>query len=354
MDVCFSSQEMMFDLKFDKVCTILGDNENSKIDILNVLKEGFEGTLGSNFMVDNINVSKNEYEVLYFTDEQDFDSVFKFTKTNLYRKCLYQQVFTDELRTKFKTLVDSLNEDIKDIDKELDSCFHSTIHFKTQLDSIEDFISENTMVCLNDQPIKLSGKYYKKMLLFQLLSFYINHSEREKIVVCIDDIDSYFSESSLLVVCQMILELVKGREVYFIITGTSPFLYTFFYNLDCCYKIKGKKLYQIGDLDQLAREVFLRNQYYVEQVDYIVPLDEYLEENLHYITADDVEFILSNYFVPNIDRVGRIFCNDQILIANPLLSKNLVGVPLLPYTNFYERELFSVICDHLGIDKTIQ
>ena len=74
----------LYSFEFDNVLFINGANKSGKTKLLKLLEKGAIGEL-EDFYINNNKVYKNDYQVLFIGDYNNFATDFKLSKTNVFK-----------------------------------------------------------------------------------------------------------------------------------------------------------------------------------------------------------------------------------------------------------------------------
>lgn len=112
-------------LNFKQNCIIFSANGNGKSLLLKHLENGINGKLNSTFLIDSLKVKKDDHSTIFFNEETDFNSEFKFTNTNAFRNAIYNSL---EHSINSAKILSELNSVLDKIDTETNKYINSNIH----------------------------------------------------------------------------------------------------------------------------------------------------------------------------------------------------------------------------------
>ena len=91
MQIIFSDKENEYNVNFNNNCVMFGSNNSGKTKTLKVLADSLKN---GNAIVNSLKRQKNEYDVIFFSEEADFNDEFSFTKSNLFRSTIYDSIMS--------------------------------------------------------------------------------------------------------------------------------------------------------------------------------------------------------------------------------------------------------------------
>ena len=174
MQLNFSYHNNEFSLSFENNIIIFGSNKSGKTSILKVLKEGLTGN-NKSFYLNSLNCKKDEYNIIYFDEETDFNNEFKFTKNNVFKVSLYDAISKNINKEK---ILFEINKNLDNIDTAINNYLDNNINsvqknkltFNINIDDIDKIIDKFTTIYVNDLTDSQNiSKSDKRKLIYQLL-----------------------------------------------------------------------------------------------------------------------------------------------------------------------------------------
>lgn len=350
MQLNFSYHNNEFSLSFENNIIIFGSNKSGKTSILKVLKEGLTGN-NKSFYLNSLNCKKDEYNIIYFDEETDFNNEFKFTKNNVFKVSLYDAISKNINKEK---ILFEINKNLDNIDTAINNYLDNNINsvqknkltFNINIDDIDKIIDKFTTIYVNDLTDSQNiSKSDKRKLIYQLLLF--NTPKDKKTFVIIDDFDLYLDNEGIIEILNLINFLNK-KNCYFIISTNNSNVYNYLNSSFSIYKTIDYKLIHYDNIKDILKECILLEQYkqYKEKNNFI----DFKEENINLITNDDLNRINNNLYNFQKNNVGIILVSNKVYLTsfnNTLLNNYIL------YKNEIELELFKIICQKLLTDYEI-
>ena len=131
----------MYSFEFDNVLFINGSNKSGKTKLLKLLEKGAIGEL-DNFYINNNKVYKNDYQVLFIGDYNNFATDFKLTKANTFKKLIYYDII-EKINT--ENILNKTNEIFNIIDDRINETISKNeltknLKFNINIDSVDKII----------------------------------------------------------------------------------------------------------------------------------------------------------------------------------------------------------------------
>ena len=298
-----------YSFDFDNVLFINGANKSGKTKLLKLLEKGIIGEL-DNFYINNNRVYKNDYQVLYIGDYNNFATDFKLTKANSFKKLIYDNIIeninTDNLLAKtndiFNIIDNKVNETISQ------NKLTENIKFNINIDSIDKIIEKFTDIYIDEYLLddKQTPRSSLRKLLINLTLYQIEKINSNNIIVIIDDIDNSFDEYELY----NLIKLLENNNNAKFIVSTSRNIYSYVSSKKNIYKISNQRTKNLIDLEPCIKQAIILNEYNKNETkdDFNV----FLEENEYLINEEDINYFNKN-ILPSLNyQIGLIYCNDKI------------------------------------------
>ena len=235
----------MYSFEFDNVLFINGSNKSGKTKLLKLLEKGAIGEL-DNFYINNNKVYKNDYQVLFIGDYNNFATDFKLTKANTFKKLIYDDII-EKINT--ENILNKTNEIFNIIDDRINETISKNeltknLKFNINIDSVDKIIEKFTNIYIDDYLLddKITPRSSLRKLLINLTLYQIEKSERDNIIVFIDDLDNSFDELELF---NLIKTLENNNKAKFIVSSSRN-IYSYVKNKKEQYK-KNVALFKINE-----------------------------------------------------------------------------------------------------------
>ena len=243
MQINFKYQNIDSSISFNNNLIIFGSNKSGKTTLLKLIKEGLSGK-NKNFYLNSLEINKDEYNIIYFDEETDFNNEFKFTQNNIFKTSLYDAIYKtidkEKILAEINNSLDNIDNAVnKYLEKNINNNSKNKITFNIDIDDIDKIIDKFTTIYVNDLiNTKEISKSDRRKLLYQLLLF--NTSKDKETFIMIDDFDLYLDNESIIEILNLITILNK-HHCHFIISTNNSNIYRYLDPDDySIYKIKDK------------------------------------------------------------------------------------------------------------------
>ena len=301
----------MYSFEFDNVLFINGSNKSGKTKLLKLLEKGAIGEL-DNFYINNNKVYKNDYQVLFIGDYNNFATDFKLTKANTFKKLIFvdiiEKINTENILNKtneiFNIIDDRINETISKNE------LTKNLKFNINIDSVDKIIEKFTNIYIDDYLLddKITPRSSLRKLLINLTLYQIEKSERNNIIVFIDDLDNSFDELELF---NLIKTLENNNKAKFIVSSSRN-IYSYVKNKKDIYKIYNQKTKNIVNVESCIKLAIIMNEYKEQNIK--DDFNTFFEENEYLINDEDINYF-NKKILPSLNyQIGLIYCNDELEI----------------------------------------
>lgn len=351
MQINFKYQNIDFSLSFNKNLIIFGSNKSGKTSLLKLLKDGLNGN-NKNFSLNSLECKKEEYHIIYFDEETDFNNEFKFTKNNIFKTSLYDAIYKnidkEKILSEINNSLDNIDKAVnKYLDNNINNNFKNKLTFNIDIDDIDKIIDKFTTIYVNDLiDTKEISKSDKRKLIYQLLLF--NTPKDKKTFIIIDDFDLYLDNEGIVEILNLITILNKGN-CHFIISTNNSNIYNYLdLNNFSIYKTKDYKLINFNNIDDILKKYILFEQYqnYDSKMEYL----EFIQDNYHLITNNDLNRIKNTLYNFQKNNIGIILVSNKVYFTS--LYNNILNNYIF-YKDKFELELLKLVCEKLLTDYEI-
>lgn len=336
----------MYSFEFDNVLFINGSNKSGKTKLLKLLEKGAIGEL-ENFYINNNKVYKNDYQVLFIGDYNNFATDFKLTKANTFKKLIYDDII-EKMNT--ENILNKTNEIFNIIDDKINETISKNeltknLKFNINIDSIDKIIEKFTNIYIDDYLLddKITPRSSLRKLLINLTLYQIEKLDRDNIIVFIDDIDNSFDELELF---NLIKTLETNNKAKFIVSSSRN-IYPYVKNKKDIYKINKQKTKNIVNIESCIKQSIITNEYKEQNVK--DDFNTFFEENEYLINDEDINYF-NKKILPSLNyQIGLIYCNDELEIKLIDDEENNI----IKVKNNLEKIFLETIYDYLtnNIDK---
>ena len=301
----------MYSFEFDNVLFINGSNKSGKTKLLKLLEKGAIGEL-ENFYINNNKVYKNDYQVLFIGDYNNFATDFKLTKANTFKKLIYDDII-EKMNT--ENILNKTNEIFNIIDDKINETISKNeltknLKFNINIDSIDKIIEKFTNIYIDDYLLddKITPRSSLRKLLINLTLYQIEKLDRDNIIVFIDDIDNSFDELELF---NLIKTLETNNKAKFIVSSSRN-IYPYVKNKKDIYKINNQKTKNIVNIESWIKQSIITNEYKEQNIK--DDFNTFFEENEYLINDEDINYF-NKKILPSLNyQIGLIYCNDELEI----------------------------------------
>lgn len=301
----------MYSFEFDNVLFINGSNKSGKTKLLKLLEKGAIGEL-ENFYINNNKVYKNDYQVLFIGDYNNFATDFKLTKANTFKKLIYDDII-EKINT--ENILNKTNEIFNIIDDKINETISKNeltknLKFNINIDSVDKIIEKFTNIYIDDYLLddKITPRSSLRKLLINLTLYQIEKLDRDNIIVFIDDIDNSFDELELF---NLIKTLEINNKAKFIVSSSRN-IYPYVKNKKDIYKIYNQKTKNIVNIESCIKQSIITNEYKEQNVK--DDFNTFFEENEYLINDEDINYF-NKKILPSLNyQIGLIYCNDELEI----------------------------------------
>lgn len=353
----FNNEELNF--SFERAAIILGSNNSGKTYLINTLVKGFEGNL-DDFQINNLKVYKGDYKVILLNDEMNFETEFKFSKTNELKKIICDEIIEKYINEKGseEIILESLNETFlqigNDINKWLEeniNCnINNNVNFSLKFDNIDKIIERFAEIYINDATLKekKSPKSLLREILFYLLIILSEKTGYDNTIFLIDNIECYLATELLIKFINIINQITeKNPNIKFIITSSDSNLYKVVQEKFDVYKIYNNKLYKLNKIDNIIKNTIILNEYLILN-DNEISLNSFFEQNEHLIIEEDITIFKNKHYYPNLEKIGILYTSNNCQILKEYNNENNKNYIIA--TSEQEKNFFKLIAKELVVD----
>ncbi len=315
MDIAFKRDEKDVYISNDGIVYLLGSNQCGKSYVLSILKNGFNGK-NKDFLVNNLLVDKNKFNVIYYDDTTDFNEEFKFTKTNLFRELIYSSVLNNINETKLLKDVNDLFDrvDVKVnqyLDINVNKKQEEKMIFDIDITDVNEIIDKFTNIYVDNFLIKDANipRSTKRKLIYNLLLFELNKKKDLENIVLIDNFDLYLDIENTNKIISMLNEYhKKNSNTYFFLTSNNN-IFNLVENKKDIYHVYYNGVTHIFDFDEIIQKSLLK--VYYEESDCNECFEDFCIKNT-ILFSEEIE-----------QRKKEIICNYQSEIGKLYVSSKV-------------------------------
>ena len=293
-------------LIFNNLLVINGANKSGKSKILKTIEKGLNGEL-EEFYVNNNRVFKGDYNTIYIGDYNNFSTDFKLTKSNVFKKLIYDDVLntmnSEDMLTRVNTIFNSIDQKVNRLLE--NENLLKDIKFNINIDSIDKIIEKFTEVYIENYLLddKITPRSVLRRLLIDLALFQASKDNHENTVILIDDVDTSLDEKEIF----KLIKILEKNRIKFIVTSSRN-IYSYVEDKRCVYKLFNGILNNIVNIEGCIKEAVIRNEYNAKKSN--DNFDSFYEENEYLINEEDINYFQKN-ILPNLNyQIGLLYSNN--------------------------------------------
>lgn len=349
MDIVFKNEGKDNYIKNNGIIYILGPNQCGKTHILNLIKDGFLGK-NKDILVNNMNINKSDYNVIYYDDTTDFSNEFKFNKTNIFRDLIYSKVLDNISETKLLKEVNNLFDRIdakvnQFLDINVNKKQEEKINFDIEIDDINEIIDKFTNIYIDNYLIKDSNisRSKRRKLIYNLLLFELKKSNTNYNVVFIDNFDLYLDLENTKKVINMLTEYHnKNNNTYFFLTSSNNIFEFIEYKMSI-YHIHNYHLTHIDNMEDIVTNCFIKVSYLKQKSN--EEYEKFYLDNVD-LYKEDIKSKINEILCLFQSEIGKLYISDKVKLVN---KYNVNADELtIYYPNMFYRYLFEKLYNKLN------
>lgn len=293
-------------LSFNNLLVINGANKSGKSKILKTIERGLNGEL-EEFYVNNNRVIKGDFKTIYIGDYNNFSTDFKLTKSNIFKKLIYDDVLntmnSEDMLKKVNNIFNSIDQKVNGLLEKEDLL--KNVKFNINIDSIDKIIEKFTEIYIENYLLddKITPRSVLRKLLINLSLFQANKDNYDNTIVLIDDVDSSLDEMEIF----KLIKTLENNSIRFIVTSSRN-IYSYVEDKTCVYKLFNGLLSNIVNMEGCIKESIMRNEYNMRKSNN--DFNSFYEENEYLINEEDINYFQNN-ILPNLNyQIGLLYSNN--------------------------------------------
>lgn len=304
-------------INLEKNVLFFGPNNPFKSELLTTIAEGFIGK-NKNLLINGKSIDYKDYNVICMNEETDFANEFKFTKNNLLKQMVYNDIvqkvneekiiqYTNEI---FDVIDDKVN---KLLDRKINKSSENNLSFQIEVPDINSIIDKFTNIYIDN--LLLSNdkitKSVKRKVLFQLYFWEIENNKDKTNIIIIDNFDAYLNSNEIIDILHRINKLSSDKCHFILSTSNNIFEYIPF-DYFSIYKITNK-IISLSRIDDAIKYHIMKNEYYNSNQE--KTFDEFYLENESLIIDDDILTIKNKILNQYSYYIGKILNCSSIKLV---------------------------------------
>lgn len=326
MNILFDCFNKEFSINIQKVNIFFGESCYNKNLFFNKIKSGFSGEYNS-FIINNLKVSKGEFEVFAFDEDDDFLNQLKFTKSNYFKNSIFSQ-FNDDFKN---DIVKNVNTELDKIGIQSDSCTDNylsdhSISLQVKINEFDDIINKYTDILIDgySSSDQFINKGTKKIIMFKVLLSMVSNTSTPTIIM-INSFDAYLNVCEIMELLNYIND-IKNENLFFIFFSNNPIIYKYVKDSYGIFKFVDTSLINFNFLDNVIFDYCIKfyNDFNISNDDIISFCSSYLNT-----INDKIGFLLNTNFLSLNDNrhCNLSFTNShEEIILNEIASKLLTVI----------------------------
>lgn len=345
MEIIFSNDKQEYNFEFKKNIILFGNNSSGKTKLL---KELVSSIKNGTSIINALKNQKNEYDIIFFSEETDFNDEFSFTKSNIFRATIYDSIMNsinkEKLLKEVNLTFDKIDKKVNTyLNKNINQFFDNNIKFDINIDDLDNIINKFTSVYINDlNDSKKVPKSFKRMLLYQLAL--LNYNNKDKFIV-IDDFDLYMDCENMIKILDFISKY-SSETCHFIISTSNPLVYNYLNDDFDIYKVANHQIYKLTNINNLIQKAIIMNEY--EKSHELITFDEFYNKNISLINNNDINNFYKNHYIYLKKEIGIILTSNCVYLNYADNNKNFIIT-----RNKIELYFLKFLCEELLTDYQI-
>lgn len=305
-------------INLDKNVIIFGKNSIDKSNFLNIIKNGFLGK-DKKVLLNGKIIDSKDYNVICIDEETDFTTEFKFTKNNILKQMIYDDVISKINEEKIVQYTNEIFDAIDDkinllLERKINKKSDNNISFQIEVPNVNSIIDKFTNIYIDNILLDNADvtKSMKRKLLYQL-SFWETENKNDKInIVIIDNFDVYLSSNEIIDVLNKITKLSNDR-CHFILTSCNNIFEYLPINFFQIYKFTNK-IIPFNRIDEGIKNYIIKKEY--SKIKNDITYEDYYEKNEQYILNSDIDLIRDKAINKYSYIIGKILNCASIKFVN--------------------------------------
>lgn len=318
MEIVINFNGITNTLNLDKNVMLFGKNTALKNSFLTTLFNGLNGK-NKSILIDGKIPNIKDYNVILIDEESDFENEFKFTKNNILKQLIYNDVidkineekiinYTNEI---FDVIDNKVN---KLLDKKINKKNDNNVSFQIEIPNINSIIDKFTNIYIDDVLLSSNEitKSMKRKLLYQLYFFDIKNKPNINNIVIINNFDAYLTSNEIINFLNTINNL-SNNNCYFILTSCSNVFEYLDLNYFNVYKMTNKLL-PLKLLDNSIKKYLLKKEYDAI-IKRTISYEQFYVQNENLILEEEIYKIKDNLLNKQPHLISKILNSDTIKVV---------------------------------------
>lgn len=344
MEIVIKLNEIATKINLEQNIILFGKNTSYKNNYITTLYEGLTGK-NKNILINGGLPNSKDYNVILINEESDFENEFKFSKNNLLKQLIYDDIINNINEEKIIKYTNEIfdiidNKVNKLLDNKINKKNDNNISFQIEIPNVNSIIDKFTNIYIDNNILnsKEITKSMKRKLLYQLYFYDIKEKNDTTNIIIINNFDAYLNSNEIIKLLN-IIDNLSNSNTHFILTSSSNIFE--YVNLDKfnVYKISNN-IIPLNILKLNIKNYILNNEYNNKTND--ITYNEFYNQNESLITEEEINIIYNNLINNHSYLISKILNCDTIKIVQSKPKK--ITTEYIICKNKEEQKFFSEIC----------
>lgn len=318
MEIVISVDNIQHLIKLDKNVIFFGKNSNYKNKMLDTLTNCLLGK-NKNILINGNNYNYKDFNIITIDEENDFANEFKFTKNNILKQLIYDDIinkvneekiikYTNEIFDIIDNKVNSL------LDRKINNKSDNNLSFQIEIPDLNSIIDKFTNIYIDNVLLSDSNisKSMKRKLLYQLYFLDIKSFDDKPTIIVINNFDVYLNIDEIINLLNTINKYTTDNCHFILSSCNNIFEYLDLekYNI---YKITNK-LIGFNVIDDAIKIYLLKNEFNINN-NKMIFFDDFYKENEFLIDNNEIMIIKYNILNKYPSLIGKILNAENIKVV---------------------------------------
>lgn len=345
MEIIIKFNEISSKINLEQNIILFGKNSSYKNSLLTTL---YNGLIGKNkcILLDGKIPDVKDYNVILIDEESDFENEFKFTKNNIFKQLIYDDIINKINEEKMINYTNEIfdvidNKVNKLLDKKINKKNDNNISFQIEIPSINAIIDKFTNIYIDNFLLnsKEITKSMKRKLLYQLYFLDIKNKSNINNIVIINNFDAYLSSNEIIKFLNTIDNLTNDNCHFILTSSSNIFEYINLAKFNV-YKVTNKIL-PLNFLNTSIKKYILKKEY--NSNNETISYDEFYCQNEALILEEETTKIYDNLLNKYPHLISKILNCETIKVV--LSKPPKITSEYIICNTMEEQKLFLEICN---------
>lgn len=313
MELTLNNKKEILTINFEQNVIFFGQNNIYKNNFISNLTNLFNGK-NKNCLIDGNIINLKDYNVISINEESDFAKEFKFTKNNILKQLIYNDVVSkvneDKLIEYTNEIFDVIDNKVnKMLDRNINKGNANNLSFQIEIPDLNAIIDKFTNIYIDNilmNDIEIT-KSMKRKLLYQMYFFNLKNNTDKKNIVIIDNFDAYLNTNEIIDFLNNI-KVLSNENCHFILTSCQNIFEYIDLSIFQVYKINNR-LINVNVIDEAIKNYLIIKEFKSKQSE---DYDKFYCENEKFISYDEIQDIKCKLFEMYNYYIGKILNSNSI------------------------------------------